>query len=436
MSKWIRRPIGIITGGAGIRYLLRDLFYTDRAAGAVNGTACEPGPGTRWCQVASTSPLISDGWMVFGPWEDVDGEPGLWMPDGVTGLTVQQGITMVGRISGDGVNPIYATVGWDVDRGSHISTMGVIIKNNILLSVDEKIAYGTLDTSEVLDVAIAITASSGQYVVFVKSTTTFPRWTFVNQGFSLSIPSGLWISTNKSSNAYTQTHKCRMLAVPSKLYIPSPVVSDGFNLGEFGVSDGLGHAIDSGVGSGGSSITWTNRVGTWGLSGSRAKAATLSGGIAIATVPTGTPNPVSVIWQVFKGAGALYGYIGHVVRYKDANNYVRVTIGHDGTNEVLECTEVIAGTPTQLFKISPTDYVFSNGKRLAVIVNGQSLTALYDNASIAGASATLTLTGESTDEVGLYSTAVSASDTIEAFFARPRGNESQYSIYDNYFTSI
>jgi len=36
-----------LRGGAGIAYLLRDEFHTDRAAGSVNGTPAEPGPGTR-----------------------------------------------------------------------------------------------------------------------------------------------------------------------------------------------------------------------------------------------------------------------------------------------------------------------------------------------------------------------------------------------------
>lgn len=34
-----------VLSGGGVRYLLRDEFTTDRAAGAVNGTAPEPGPG-------------------------------------------------------------------------------------------------------------------------------------------------------------------------------------------------------------------------------------------------------------------------------------------------------------------------------------------------------------------------------------------------------
>lgn len=39
--------VGAGTRGGGLSYLYRDQFTTDRAAGALNGTAAEPGPGTR-----------------------------------------------------------------------------------------------------------------------------------------------------------------------------------------------------------------------------------------------------------------------------------------------------------------------------------------------------------------------------------------------------
>ena len=42
-----RRPGRGRGRAAALRYLLRDEFTTDLAAGAVNGTAAEPGPGTR-----------------------------------------------------------------------------------------------------------------------------------------------------------------------------------------------------------------------------------------------------------------------------------------------------------------------------------------------------------------------------------------------------
>lgn len=48
-----------LLGGGRVKYLLRDEFTTDRAAGAVNGTAAEPGPGTR--SIVDGSNLVSVG---------------------------------------------------------------------------------------------------------------------------------------------------------------------------------------------------------------------------------------------------------------------------------------------------------------------------------------------------------------------------------------
>lgn len=47
MKKSKMLALDVMGAGDGLRYLLRDLFTTDRAAGAVNGTAAEPGPSLR-----------------------------------------------------------------------------------------------------------------------------------------------------------------------------------------------------------------------------------------------------------------------------------------------------------------------------------------------------------------------------------------------------
>jgi hypothetical protein len=66
--------------GVGVRYLLRDLFTTDRAAGAVNGTAAEPGPGLRTVTDTENKLSISGGKQVFSGGKTVPahGDPGSW----------------------------------------------------------------------------------------------------------------------------------------------------------------------------------------------------------------------------------------------------------------------------------------------------------------------------------------------------------------------
>ena len=68
----IRKKFRVISpiaqvGGAftTLNYLLRDLFNTDRAAGAVNGTAAEPGPGTRTVVDTNGIVTLSGGGMVM-----------------------------------------------------------------------------------------------------------------------------------------------------------------------------------------------------------------------------------------------------------------------------------------------------------------------------------------------------------------------------------
>jgi hypothetical protein len=402
-----------------VMYLLRDEFTTDRAAGAVHGTAAEPGPGTRHVQSGGGYPLISGGWIEFGPNVDADGTPGLWYPPDTVGMTPVQGITVLGRIKGDGINPIWGNLGFDVDRGSHLSSMAVSIENNIVAGQSSTRIFSTLDPTEVVDIAVVAGGStSTPYLSFIRSTTTYPEWTLLFMASNAAY-TALWAGTCKNGDTYIEKHLCKTIRIPSVYFMPAPSVSDGFGLGGFGVTDGLGHGIPSGTGAGGDGVVWTARAGTWGIQNNRARATALAGGIAIATVPGNTPNPIVRAGNIFKGAGAIYGYIGLVVRYKDNSNYARVTIG----------------TPTQLFKLATPDYEFSTGAELVIHLNSAALQAFYNGKTPVGASANLTLIGNDTDEVGLIATSTSTSDTIDKFTVRPRGNEGQYAYLDEYLPS-
>ena len=65
-------------GGAPPVFLLRDEFTTDRAAGAVNGTAAEPGPGPRTAVDTGNNLRINGGrWDQIGGTANY-GDPGTW----------------------------------------------------------------------------------------------------------------------------------------------------------------------------------------------------------------------------------------------------------------------------------------------------------------------------------------------------------------------
>lgn len=62
----------LVSGGTLPVYLMRDVFITDRAAGAVNGTVAEPGPGTRTVVDGNNTVSTSSGALV------VSGTPALF----------------------------------------------------------------------------------------------------------------------------------------------------------------------------------------------------------------------------------------------------------------------------------------------------------------------------------------------------------------------
>jgi len=155
-------------------------------------------------------------------------------------------------------------------------------------------------------------------------------------------------------------------------FLASPLVSDGFGT-SFGTSDGLGHAETSGTGSGGSGIIWTQGAGTWTVSGGKLRASVLSGGIAIATSASSTTDQF-----IGLDITRIAGDIGIVLRYTDANNYVRTT--HNGTN--LQVIKRVAGVDTTVINAAAT---YSAGKRIWIWTNGTAFRAYFNDASIGSA---------------------------------------------------
>lgn len=81
-----RSPLKILS--VGIAYLFRDLFSTDRAAGAVDGTSPEPGGAvayTRECTDTESKITIADDWLVFASGKTVSAfnDPCAWYEPGL-----------------------------------------------------------------------------------------------------------------------------------------------------------------------------------------------------------------------------------------------------------------------------------------------------------------------------------------------------------------
>lgn len=87
----------ILSGGGGIRWLLRDEFTTALGAGSVNGTAAEPGPGTRTVTDTGSKLSLSGGLAVWNGTQSA-GDPRVMYGAVTRGV----GIVLISRHNTDG----------------------------------------------------------------------------------------------------------------------------------------------------------------------------------------------------------------------------------------------------------------------------------------------------------------------------------------------
>jgi hypothetical protein len=122
--------------------------------------------------------------------------------------------------------------------------------------------------------------------------------------------------------------------IPNSLWLPTPLLYDTFTRsnGAIGSSETLGPDGQTTLAS-----SWASLVGTVQVSGNKARASVLSGGVAIAGFTSSKSDIIASVDLTKGTTGA-----GLVLRYQDSSNYWIAY--HDGTNCVL--AKVISGTPT------------------------------------------------------------------------------------------
>jgi hypothetical protein len=152
-------------------------------------------------------------------------------------------------------------------------------------------------------------------------------------------------------------------------------------------------------------------VGTWAIASGKATASALAGGLAIATVPTSSPD--AHIRIALTRAG---GVVGGVARYQDSSNYLRFT--HDGTNAL--CEQVVAGVPTTLRTGAAA---FVADALIYLIVSGTTGWLFYNNVAIG---ASFTVPASVYKNHGLYTT--NTGNTMDNFEAFPYGTDDEHAI--------
>lgn len=380
-------------------WLLRDEFMTPRAAGSVNGTAAEPGPGTRTVtDLTNTKVFISSGTLSIGnsnSWSDC-----LLSYASLGSRTA--GRTVLARISKSAGEGLFCV-------GNGAWEDGVMLYGNTLRAWSPVTVITSHSDNQYHYLAIA-SRTAGHFILAKLNgqLNWLLRWIRYTSSGS---------DTGIKIQSATTSFGVQMVRVPNTLWLPTPIASDGFG-SSFGMTDGLGHAegVAGGIGSGGSGKTWSNGGATWSVSSAK----------AINTSPSGLSQKISVAQMskanVFATAALTRATaeVGLALSVDSASNPQNgVLVYLDGTNCKID--KIVGGNVTN---VRTTAVTYSAGARLAVVKEGMSYRVFY-NDQLVGAENTISDTSVVDNTLhGLYST--NAGNTLDGYTCYATGTSGEY----------
>ncbi len=364
----LRRLIaGPLAGGGGAAFspLLFDRFLTDRSAGAINGTAAEPGGSdapTRVVSDAGSKATVANDVFVTASGGSTN-SPNLTYSASYARAAgvIAAAKCYVGQATSAGGQ----LFGWSSTSNGTTYTHRFYVENSLLMVLNNGTGnypclVGRLSLDAPLFVAVVMRETGAFFFVFgskefgkmslvrvhraLTATPLYPAWTYY---------------------ASTTGQGVTDVLVPSDLYTPTTLAS--------------------------------------GLS--------VSGTLNVAE--SGKTDVVAVAGLTRAG-----GNIGLVTRYADANNYVIAY--HDGTNVKID--KVIAGSSTNVASVAKT---YAAGTDLEVIWNGTNIRVYYNANQLTNDGYTIADAALQTGtQVGVYST--DAGNSVTAFECFARGNNGEH----------
>ena len=379
----------IVELNAPRKFLVRDDFTDNLAAGAVDGTSPTPGPGGARVVVDTGSVLSTTGGQCVISGATGIGDPGFWYGQ----QTRKAGVGFLAAIDIGAARPY---CGWfagqdAVAAGAFHFYPGDSLRLHLAAGLIEVGAW-TVDTD--YQIAIIMRAAGLFHLV---NGGAYSGWTL------------LWVDSAETDNPYpgyanrnstdaaVDALRVAQLGSPwSDTYAIALAYATFTDSNDTAIAD-----YTPEVGG-----AWIADVGTWQIQTNAAQSTALAGGIAIATVDAGVINVLQTASPSVAG-----GVAGVIVRYADADNYVRAV--HNGTNATL--TKVVAGVPTDMIDAAAA---YRAGREIRIICDGTAFDMFYHNVKI-GTTQTIADAGLQTGtKVGLYST--NTGNTFDAADCYPR----------------
>ena len=404
MNKYKRRILASVIAGSGEKYLIRDEFLADIAAGSVDETLATPGPGTR--NVVDTGTFLS-------------------ISGGKIATADSMGVADPSLIYREAIARVAGRLGWGYTNwnargyiGFGAAIIGTLNAASICVLSTEIVVYDTAPSWNLgaktlnADYETLVALRLAGNFCFIKGTG-YANLELLYIGDTDATATLYYGTADRVAGG--DTTSWHTLKVPEKLWLPIPLASDGFG-GVVGVTDGAGHAegVTGGLGAGVGGLSWTDQVGTWAIGGGDKNCSALAGGIGICTVPTSTADLYIDVESTRTGSE-----LGIVARYTDVNNYLRAY--HDGVNVKLD--EVVGGVPNNL--ITAADVIAAGGL-MTLMVKAQTAWLAYDG-TLTGTTAIIDA-GLTAANAGLYSTDIL--NVFDNFRVYARGTSGEY---DNFF---
>ena len=257
--------------------LLRDEFSDDRAAGSVNGTFATDGTVRSVADADGDKLWLSGALELRSLTSPQFGNPTIRYPVSMSRSTFPIVLSKfyqsgVGGIAFVGFFNAYsgAIGGGNVPNCAYLQATSLTLYEKATKAINFPLPGGGCEYE------VAVIARSSGGAAYMVRGGAYTHWVIAyisNASVDATLYAGISALNSSCNRSFDYIRA-------SYGYMPTPIGSDGFS--NLGISDGLGHAETSGVGSGGSGVSWSNVGGGWSVSGGKAINTPSTGGELLA----------------------------------------------------------------------------------------------------------------------------------------------------------